>query len=134
MENTNLTFVAHWSNTNMYEYRPYKLWLAYGIAITSSFVGVLLGLHALWLNGASHDNSFFSIMASMRKGFLDELTLGHSLGTTPMLRKILLTKLRFGELGEDMGEPGEVMKKGRPRAGLGVEQASQPLKKGQFVY
>jgi hypothetical protein len=127
MEETNLTKVAYESYKPLYEYRPYNLWLAYGIAITLSFVAVLLGLHALWLNGVSHDNSFSSIMAVTRNGFLDELTLGHSLGATPMSKEVLRTKLKFGELSEGV-------EKGKPRAGFGVEEAVQPLQKGQLVY
>jgi hypothetical protein len=113
MEDTNLTTVIHNTSRTVYEYRPYNLWLVYGITIALSFIAVLLGLHALWLNGFSHDNSFSSIMASTRNGYLDELTLGHSLGTTPMSKEILRTRLRFGELGEGM-------EKGRPRAGFGT--------------
>jgi hypothetical protein len=127
MEQTNLTTVTHTTYPNVYEYRPYNLWLAYGIAVASSFIAVLLGLYALWLNGVSHDNSFSSIMASTRNGFLDELTLGHSLGATPMSKVILGTKLRFGELSKGM-------EKDRPRASFGVEEAIQPLEKGQLIY
>ena len=127
MEETNLAEVVYSSYKPVYEYRPYNLWLAYGIAITLSFVAILLGLHALWLNSVSHNNSFSSIMASTRNVFLDELTLGHSLGATPMSKERLRTRLRFGELSKGI-------EKGRPRAGFGVEEAIQPLKKGQLIY
>jgi hypothetical protein len=127
MEDTDLTQVAHYTQETVYDYRPYNLWLSYGIAIALSFVAILLGLYALWLNGVSHDNSFSSIMASTRNMYLDELTLGHSLGATPMSKEILRTRLRFGELGEGM-------EKMRPRAGFGTEEAIQLLKKEQLVY
>jgi hypothetical protein len=71
MEDTDLTQVAHYTQETVYDYRPYNLWLSYGIAIALSFVAVLLGLYALWLNGVSHDNSFSSIMASTRNIYLD---------------------------------------------------------------
>jgi hypothetical protein len=116
MEDTNLTQVVHNTIETVYGYRPYNLSLSYGIAIALSFISVLLGLYALWLNGVSHDNSFSSIMASTRNTYLDELTLGHSLGATPMSKEILRTRLRFGELGEGM-------EKMRPRAGFGTEEA-----------
>ena len=118
---TQLTFLS------VYEYRPRNLWLAYGIAVAFSFAGVLLGLRALWINGVSHDNSFSSIMATTRSRFLDELTLGHSLGAAPIPNEIARTKLRFGEVRDD----GEKM---RSRAGFGLEELTQPLRKGQVVY
>jgi hypothetical protein len=123
MESTNLTKVVHTSSQAVYEYRPYNLWLAYGIAIALSFDAVLLGLHALWLNGVSHDNSFSSIMASTRNAYLDELTLGHSLGATPMSKEILQTRLRFGELEEGM-------EKLRPRGGLWARRDDPAAEEG----
>ena len=83
-KSSSLSDVSHWTSNTVYEYRPYNLWLAYGIAIASSFFAVVLGLYALWRNGVSHDNSFSAIMAVTQNDFLNELTLGHSLGATPM--------------------------------------------------
>ncbi|OAL53864.1 hypothetical protein IQ07DRAFT_667990 [Pyrenochaeta sp. DS3sAY3a] len=111
----------------VYAYQPRNLWLAYGIAIAFSFAGVALGLRALWLNGVAHDNSFSSIMATTRNAFLDEITLGRSLGAAPTPREIAEVRLRFGEVG---GRGGEKV----GRAGFGVEGEVRGLEKGQVIY
>jgi hypothetical protein len=81
----------------------------------------------VWLNGICHDTSFSSIMSTTRSSFLDELTLGNSLGVTPTPSAISDVKLRFGGLrGDDDGM--------RSRAGFGLEEFTIPLKKGQVVY
>lgn len=108
----------------VYEYRPRNLWLAYGIAIAFSLAGVLLGLHALWTNGVAHDNSFSSIVATTRNGFLDDLSRGYSLGAAPVPRSIAETRLVFGELG---GEKGL-------RAGFGLEGETRALLRGQVIH
>ncbi|CAO2655643.1 Nn.00g044460.m01.CDS01 [Neocucurbitaria sp. VM-36] len=118
---TQSTFVT------IYEYRPQNLWLAYGIAVAFSFAGVILGLRALWLNGVSHDNSFSSIMATTRNSFLDDLTLGYSLGAAPLPKDIARTRLRFGELTGDV-------EKMRLRAGFGLEEMTMPLRKEQVIH
>jgi hypothetical protein len=110
-----------------YWYDPVTFWIAYGIAIASSLAAVIVGLRALWINGVSHDNSFSSIMATTRNTYLDELTMGHSLGATPASKEILRTKLRFGRL--DGG-----IKEKLPRAGFGLPESVQTLGKGQSVY
>lgn len=125
--NASLANVTQSTFYTVYEYRPRNLWLAYGIAIAFSLAGVILGLRALWINGVSHDNSFSSIMATTRNSFLDELTLGYSLGATPMPRDILATKLKFGELKDGP-------EKTRARAGFGLESSATPLLKGQIIY
>ncbi|EFQ93601.1 hypothetical protein CFE70_010171 [Pyrenophora teres f. teres 0-1] len=126
----NTTLVGFWEQHSEYEYLPCNLWLAYGIAIVLAFLSILLGLRAVWLNGVCHDNSFSSIMAATRNAYLDQLTLGHSLGATPMGKEILRTRLKFGVLGQE-GESGE---KGGYRAGFGVGDTVHLLEKGQHVY
>jgi hypothetical protein len=44
-----------------------------------------------------------------------------------MLKEILRTRLRLGELGEEM-------EKGRPRATFGTADTIQQLKNGQLVF
>ncbi|KAI2478228.1 hypothetical protein Ptr902_10423 [Pyrenophora tritici-repentis] len=126
----NTTFVGFWEQHSEYEYLPCNLWLAYGIAIVLAFLSVLLGLRVVWKNGVCHDNSFSSIMAATRNVYLDQLTLGHSLGATPMGKEIIGTRLRFGVLRHD-GEGGE---RGGYRAGFGVGETVHILEKGQHVY
>ncbi|KAJ4371343.1 hypothetical protein N0V83_004560 [Neocucurbitaria cava] len=125
--NASLVNVTQSTFVTIYEYRPRNLWLAYGIAVAFSLAGVVLGLRALWLNGVSHDNSFSSIMATTRNRFLDDLTLGYSLGSAPVPKDIARTRLRFGELKTDVG-------KMRSRAGFGLEEMTMPLRKGQVIH
>lgn len=122
--------VRYQSLYNIYEYAPRNLWVAYGAAIACSFAAVLLGLRALWVNGVCHDSSFSAVVAATRSRYLDRLTRGHSLGSTPMGEKILRARLRFGVL-----EPEDkVTAKGMYRAGFGTEDSVTTLKKGQVVY
>jgi hypothetical protein len=81
----------------------------------------------VWLNGICHDTSFSSIVSTTRSSFLDELTLGNSLGVTPTPSAISDVKLRFGEL-RDGGDGA------RSRAGFGLDESTMPLKKGQVIY
>jgi hypothetical protein len=123
----NVTYQMDLDEVVSYEYDPSSLWRAYGTAIALSLVAVILGLRALWINGVSHDNAFSSIMATTRSRYLDELTMGHSLGATPMSKEVLGTKLRFGKLSDGT-------EKRWSRAGFGVSQSVQTLNKGQVVY
>jgi hypothetical protein len=130
MNSTPDVMVIHESNPNLYGYRSENLWLPYGVAIVCSFFAVLLGLNALWFNGVSHDNSFSTIMAVTRNAYLDRLTIGQSLGATPMGDKILRTRLRFGVLEPEGGHDST----GVRRAGFGTNEQVGLLKKGQVVY
>jgi hypothetical protein len=66
-------------------------------------------------------------MSTTRNSFLDELTLGNSLGASPTPNVISKMKLVFGEMRQ-----GDVDAK--PRAGFGLEEFTTPLKKGQKIY
>ena len=100
--------------------------MTYGVAIAFSALGVLLGLRALFLNGICHDTSFSSVMSTTRNRYLDELTIGYSLGSASTPHGLSKVRLRFGELRDD--EQGEA------RAAFGLERDTIPLKKGQAIY
>jgi hypothetical protein len=85
----------------------------------------------VWLNGICHDTSFSSIMSTTRNKFLDELTLGYSLGAAPTPRAVSKVRLRFGELKDSEILAGV---EERPRAAFGVEGDTLLLKKGQLIY
>ncbi|KAF2746517.1 hypothetical protein M011DRAFT_487283 [Sporormia fimetaria CBS 119925] len=123
-ENSIIANVTQIQPITIYEYQPRNLIMTYAIAIAVSAACVILGLRALWLNGVSHDNSFSSIVATTRSSLLDHITLGHSLGATPVPRPIAETKLRFGELQRD----------GVSRVGFGMDDETMPLRKGQMVF
>lgn len=116
-----------------YEYHMRNLLLAYGLSIAASAVCVFFGLRALWMNGVSHESSFFSIVATTRSAFLDQLTLGHSLGTESPSESILKTKLRFGVLNGSIEGEHDTSNK-LVRAGFGSEMEVNSFKKGQVIY
>jgi hypothetical protein len=105
--------------------------MTYSIAVAFSVVGVLLGLRAIWLNGVCHDTSFSSIVSTTRNTFLDELTLGNSLGAVPIPDAMKGVKLRFGEsTGPSLSVDGSSV----TRAAFGAEDSMVTLRKGQVVY
>lgn len=127
---TNTTLVNRTAIYNKYEYEPRNLIMTYSIAVAFSLFGVMLGLRAVWLNGVCHDTSFSSIMSTTRNHCLDELSLGHSLGSTPIPSTTKNVKLRFGELKQ-----AQVSVKGQlvTRAAFGGESEIATLKKGQVI-
>ena len=124
---TNATLVTQATYHTMYQYHSRNLVLTYGIAIAFSAFGVLLGLRALWLNGICHDTSFSSIMSTTRNRYLDEVTLGYSLGSVPTPHSVKKVELRFGEL-RNCGPEDKV------RAAFGLEEDVMSLEKNQTVY
>ncbi|KAH7076758.1 hypothetical protein BKA63DRAFT_565135 [Paraphoma chrysanthemicola] len=126
---TNLTTVTQSLSYTVYEYHPRNLLMTYGIAILFSAFGVALGLRAVWLNGTCHDTSFSSIMCTTRNHYLDDITLGYSLGAAPTPHAVSKVKLRFGELRDVAGDDG-----GKSRAAFGLDEDIVPLRKGQVVY
>ena len=62
-------------------------------------------MRALYLNGVAHSANFAAIVATTRSPSLTDLAQGESMGSEPMPKAILETKLRFGILGA--GTPNE---------------------------
>jgi hypothetical protein len=54
--------VYYEAHHNVYVYNPYKLWLAYGIALASSTIAVAVGLYTMVSNNASYSNEFSTIL------------------------------------------------------------------------
>ena len=101
--------------------------MTYSIAIAFSAFGVVLGLWALSRNGICHETSFSSIMTTTRNKYLDEMTLGYSLGSAPTPQAVKELELRFGGMRD--GGPEDKM-----RAAFGSEGDTAPLRKGQVIY
>lgn len=101
--------------------------MTHAIAIACSAFGVLLGLRALWLNGICHETSFSSIMSTTRNKYLDDLTLGYSLGSAPTPNAVKKIELRFGEL-LDVGS------REKSRAAFGLETDVVSLRKGRVIH
>ena len=56
-----------------YYYKPWNLWLAYGLAILSASLCVLNGIRSLYKNGYSYNNTFSTVLRTTRGSDLDEL-------------------------------------------------------------
>jgi hypothetical protein len=66
-------------------------------------------------------------MTTTRNKYLDEITLGYSLGSAPTPDAVKKLKLRFGELQDGGIEE-------RTRAAFGLDGETVPLRKGQLIY
>ncbi|KAL9012223.1 MAG: hypothetical protein Q9180_009116, partial [Flavoplaca navasiana] len=102
---------------NVYRYARCNLLISYSIAVSAALLGVSLGMRALYLNGVAHSTNFAAIVATTRSLSLTELTEAVPMGSEPMPKEILKTKLRFGILGADsQGEEKTEMR----RMGFGL--------------
>ncbi|KZV74623.1 hypothetical protein PENSPDRAFT_749178 [Peniophora sp. CONT] len=61
---------------NIYDYRPSRLWLVYGVAIALAIVANFLGLACMHWNGVAMQRTFSAIAASVRAHELDDLLSG----------------------------------------------------------
>lgn len=61
---------------NIYDYKPSRLWLVYGVAIAIAIVANFLGLACMHWNGVAMQRNFSSIAASVRARELDDLLSG----------------------------------------------------------
>ena len=69
----------------VYEYSDYKLWLAYGLAITISVITVIAGLIVMYLSSAAYNSSFSTILRLGRGAHLSrEIVDGDHGGKEPL--------------------------------------------------
>ncbi|KAF7193881.1 hypothetical protein HII31_04771 [Pseudocercospora fuligena] len=81
---------------NVYEYSAVKLWLAYGIAIGFTLLGVIFGLIAIITNGASYSDDFSTILRTARYACLSkEVNYCDSDGRDPLPRYLSDTTVVF---------------------------------------
>jgi hypothetical protein len=125
------------SNTyNIYQYRPFYLFLSYGLALLLSFIAALIGFYSMYMNGVSHSNSFSAMIATTRNPELDSLSIRSSLGADPRNMDPQNTRLKFGpllnpidELKNNPGEYSHVID-GVPHVSFGFEENVGKLRKG----
>lgn len=76
-------------------YSPQKLWLAYGLAALFTCIATVVGLFAIFTNGASYTNNFSTILRATRKAHItEELQLADLSSQDPLpthLRKATIT-------------------------------------------
>ena len=123
--------VTHRNAIRIWRYEPRNLWIAYGLAIFAAGLGALIGLRALYINGVSHDMSFFTTMATTRNRTLDELTIGTSLGGHDIKKDLARTRLMFGVLrnASDKGKDEIAV-----RAAFGLPSEVSKLSRGESIY
>ncbi|EME78326.1 uncharacterized protein MYCFIDRAFT_216609 [Pseudocercospora fijiensis CIRAD86] len=81
---------------NVYEYSPVKLWLAYGIAIALTLLGTILGLIAIFKNGAAFSDDFSTILRTARYARLSrEVSYSDSDGRDPLPEYLSETTIVF---------------------------------------
>ncbi|VDB85494.1 unnamed protein product [Peniophora sp. CBMAI 1063] len=77
---------------NIYDYRPSRLWLVYGVAVAVAAVANILGLACMHWNGVAMQRTFSSVAASVRARELDDLLSGPEEAPRPMAK---VAKLRY---------------------------------------
>ena len=89
----------------LFSYNARILLLSYFLAVFVTFVILLIGLRALWINRVSHSSSFSSILCTTRNAELDTLVQGSNLGAQPLEKALAKQKLQFGVLRTQSGSP-----------------------------
>jgi hypothetical protein len=69
---TNVTLPKY---QTVYVYAPFKLWLAYGLAILFAATAVFIGLVAMLSNGITYSNQFSTILRTARHAQMDTTIL-----------------------------------------------------------
>ena len=72
---------------NVYHYGVGGLWLAYGIATAVSLLGVLVGIYAIWRNGACYQNNFSTFVRTTQDESLVG-AVGRDNGAEPLPRDL----------------------------------------------
>lgn len=78
---------------NVYVYNPYKLWLAYGIALALSMIAVAIGLYTIVSNSASYSNEFSTIVRVAHCAISDPKLDAKDNGSDPLVKD--LAEARF---------------------------------------
>lgn len=80
----------------VYEYSDYKLWLAYGLAITISVITVIAGLIVMYLSSAAYNSSFSMILRLGRGAHLSrEIVDGDHDGKEPLPKYLEKATISF---------------------------------------
>ncbi len=89
------------ANGATYYYKPWNLWLAYGVAILSASLCVLTGIMSLYKNGYSYNNTFSTVLRTTRGRDLDELVdraeVIDARGANPLPEQISKARIVFKE-------------------------------------
>lgn len=113
-------------------YNPNILWSCYAPLMFVTFLILLLGFWTIIEDGTTFSAGFSRILVTTRNTTLDDISRGACLGNDPFPRELMLTKLRFGVLGEGL----EVDCMGRDsmqsvgHCAFGVASEVTPIKKG----
>lgn len=95
-----LTPITVITTPNTYIYKPTDLYLAYGFALLSTLLAVILGCVDILRNGASFTNSFSTSLRTTRDANFDTLvTEEDSSGSDPLPKHLAKIKVSYDELG-----------------------------------
>jgi hypothetical protein len=95
---------------NVYVYHREGLWVGYAIAVSVTFMSIVVGVWAIRQNGVASDTQFSRIMVTTRNPTIDRLSVGACLGSDPFPKELRETKMRFGVLLEEDPREGPLGK------------------------
>ena len=92
-------------SVNIYQYDPERLIAVYAAATGATLISFLLGIWAVWSNGARHSDEIGAIIAATRNLELDSLAEGTIIGGQSLSRRLKDAWLTFGNIAG----PGEIV-------------------------
>ena len=99
---------------NIYVYSAFKLWAAYGAALFLAVLTALLGLVAMFLNGASYSGNFSAVFLAARGAVLSEKIRNQDLGgEDPLPRYLKEAQVSFEHSPVDEKEGRNVRSRNR---------------------
>ncbi|KAK3988757.1 hypothetical protein QBC44DRAFT_397734 [Cladorrhinum sp. PSN332] len=113
----------------VWQYHPFWLLMTYGIAAGVALLAVATGVYAFVEIGYGMDTVFSTVLAVTRSKELDDLMAGYSLGGAPLPKRIMKTRLKFGEIKD--GSQGQKTEEGERNAGFGTEDNVREIKFGE---
>lgn len=89
--------VRHWASVNLYSYRWWPLWLAYGIGLIATALIMALAFAAIASNGASYSTKFSTYLRTAPWSNIDEV-LGDDKdgGADPLPREVARSMVMLG--------------------------------------
>lgn len=87
------------NSRDVYVYQPVTLWVPYAAVFGLSVLAVIVGLHALWMNGFKRDLGFTTLLSATRNPELDALVL-----SSGSQKELSGARLRYAPLSEGGSE------------------------------
>ena len=96
-----------YSTSNIYNYDLRDLWIAYGIAASSALFCAIVGIYAIWRNGATYQNVFSTFLRTTRDQALQNLIDPSDNGAEPLPKDLARVNITLAKdlnitLAEDL--------------------------------